>query len=836
MRKILFILMSLMTCFSYGQNKEAISELNPASLKQTIGNLTVFVNPISGRGVTPYSVKSRSGSNESSVAVLKTIFNVEVDQSADYYFLANTLSTYIQKDKFQEISVYVNGQYQGQLNSTKADWEIIGIRGKEKVALEKGSNEIVFSTVAPFYPEIDAVQLTTDKSSLITTNTPYVAYKALAAKANGVVTNSTKESWEVTPVQGTIVGNSNATVWQNVPTVYTYHRKISVTSTEKMEIHTTPVENEDYYDVDTYMYLYKIDDPYHYAWTNDNNIGYHSKIETTLPAGEYYLVIRAKQNGYASQYIPRQGLVNVYCNGALLNEGVPISGYLIDAPVKTTGTLNFFTSKTSASPQLFLVDGDRMVFNSEPYTYYPPADYVWLEGARKKITFRKDAPNWKVLVTTTGAWWIYYGKCDVYAGLEDAPSKYMDKFSNLKSGDAVLMAGDDSRYNSAAWAGGITDRNIWIGNSSKGSPFIWNSWDDYFGNNPARYQNAPTYKRNGGGTRSIIVYSKDSTMAGITHFAVMNKANNQLHGFECESKIGTWGRITHTEKSLYGSEFGKSFCSYYEVREPMELKPCTQSKASPTHFYSMEQSVTDGLSIDKNVELTASDEKILSYFSKLTEDKNFEKMYDDWIANNAFEGESDKDNAAFSGQEFQKLVVQGRKYWKKNMSFLCDKIFIKANEHENEQDLASVLLCEMLAPYYAAKMDSIKNDWNVNQYTEDGKYICPTIEYFTKQYVKNILEEESCKVNTAMAFENKIFEDNSLTLEDRTLIVNIAKEAVVSLQFQNVATSSSLMLLNSQLVEKGKYEYVIDALPLASGVNVCTLIVDGRAYSIKIIK
>lgn len=72
-------------------------------------------------------------------------------------------------------------------------------------------------------------------------------------------------------------------------------------------------------------------------------------------------------------------------------------------------------------------------------------------------------------------------------------------------------------------------------------------------------------------------------MTGITHFAVMNKANNQLHGFDCESKIGTWGRITHTEKSLYGSEYGKTYYSYYEVQSPLDFKHNTLSKlALPT--------------------------------------------------------------------------------------------------------------------------------------------------------------------------------------------------------------------------------------------------------------
>ena len=472
-----------------------------------------------------------------------------------------------------------------------------------------------------------------------------------------------------------------------------------------------------------------------------------------------------------------------------------------------------------------------MFYNSEPYTYYPPADYGWQNGSRKKITFRRGVPNWKVLVTTTSAWWICFGKCDVYAGLKDAPSKYMDKFSNLKSGDAILMADDDSKYNSAAWAGGITDRKIWIGNSSKGSPYVWNSWDDYFGNNPARYQNAPTYTRNGGGARSVIVYSKDSTMTGITHFAVMNKANGQLHGFDCESKIGTWGRITHTEKSLYGSEYGKTYYSYYEVQSPLEFKHNTLSKLALPKVCTMEQSIKEGLSIDRKVELSASEKEELDGFGRLVLDKDFEKMYSDWVVDYTLADNFGEDNAIFSGQEFQKLVQQGRKHWKKNMSFLCGKIFVNTNEHEDEQDLASVLLCEMVAPYYAAKMDSIKDDWFKNQYTEDGKYICPTIEYFTKRYVKSILEEEYTKTNVAQGFDG-----DSIVLEGRNLKVNLAKDAVVSLQFQNVTTNNSLMLLNSQLMKKGKYVYEIDVLPLASGVNVCTLVVNGKASSVKLIK
>ena len=81
----------------------------------------------------------------------------------------------------------------------------------------------------------------------------------------------------------------------------------------------------------------------------------------------------------------------------------------IDAPVNFSETLNYFTSKTNASVRLFLLDGNKMLFNSEPYTYYSPADYQWLEGARKKIQHRRTNSNWKVLVSSTSAWWITWG-------------------------------------------------------------------------------------------------------------------------------------------------------------------------------------------------------------------------------------------------------------------------------------------------------------------------------------------------------------------------------------------------------------------------------------------
>lgn len=67
---------------------------------------------------------------------------------------------------------------------------------------------------------------------------------------------------------------------------------------------TGPIDGDDFYSVDPVMYLYKIDDPHNYSYYNDDasGRGRHSQITATLPAGDYYLVIRA----YSSLTLPQQ--------------------------------------------------------------------------------------------------------------------------------------------------------------------------------------------------------------------------------------------------------------------------------------------------------------------------------------------------------------------------------------------------------------------------------------------------------------------------------------------------------------------------------------------------
>lgn len=863
MKKLVFVIFILQSICSYGQpqrlqaNRSDFVKTNKNSKNVILDTGTYFfTNGRTSKRVSRLSSAANSvKKTDRIVPILEKSFNIAVPQEGNYFFLANALSTYLPDGTFQKISVYVNGIYQGNLDCKKASWEVIGIKGVPMVFCKKGDNTISFSSASPFYPEIEVVQLAKDSRQLIKTIEP--SFTALQnnqiRRLEQIPIQASKSAWEVTPEKTEIKDNNKVTAWKNVPVTYTYHRKISVQTNERITLHTTPVEGEDYNDVDTYMYFYKIDDPNKYSWSNDNYDGLQSRLEVNVPAGDYYLVICSKYNSYASMEIPRAGLVNVYYNGAVLNEKVPVAGFMIDAPVNYSETLNYFTSKTNASVRLFLLDGNKMLFNSEPYTYYSPADYYWLEGARKKIQHRKTNSNWKVLVTSTSAWWITWGHCDVYCGFKDAPSKYLSRFPNLKSGDAILMAEDNAKYNSAAWAGGITDRNIWIGNSTYGSPSVWKTWDDYFANNPSRYPNAEIYKRTVAGPMTVMVYSKDSTMTGISHFAVTNYANQLLHGYAFESKIGTWGRITHERNSLNGNEYGKPFIYYYKEVLPYHHMTNTAQGTLLQNVqsrYSLKESIRDGLTVELQVTLDDNQEALIR--KQLSQDikgnQTFDRLFEKW---SHYVNEYNSNKEAVSVEEIlenpagKEVVEYGKKHLKESICYLSNLLFsqLDNNELAHDKELLSFLFCRIAAEKYGRIIERIKEEWAKSSYTNDGAYIYPSCEYFTKKYIQEILEQNYENISEDNLLSDLEDKNNLFTLtqaianEDGTdIILQVPIGKIFSLRIVGVNMNQQTTIVKGKLADAQKCIYHIDANRLPNGMSVCTLEIDGKTYSRKLIK
>lgn len=187
------------------------------------------------------------------------------------------------KNQLQNVLVYVNEEEVGELDITKDQWEFVILKGQKPVSFKSGLNKITFASEAPFYPEIDAIQIETSADLLMKKDPQYEDFlthlKHSTSGASGVkleqdevdaelrkianvhtrsAINPGDWNWQVTP-QTFNNPDGNYAHRMNVPITYTYHRKLSL-SAGTYTFHTTAYEGETN-NVDPFMYLYKIDEP-----------------------------------------------------------------------------------------------------------------------------------------------------------------------------------------------------------------------------------------------------------------------------------------------------------------------------------------------------------------------------------------------------------------------------------------------------------------------------------------------------------------------------------------------------------------------------------------------
>lgn len=858
MKHLIFILFLLQALGAKGQMVAAMDvaaisttkvECNGKSIND--GKALLFTSHTTSKGKPASTTVRKATAVGEDDMVLKSVFNLTVPSGDNYYFQAGVSSIYVKDKQFQQISVFVNGKYQGVLDCGTDGWEMVGIKGNPCISLNGGDNVVEFISACPFYPEVSAIQISKTQQGLAASfETPSSLQTASLADSSMPQVQASSAKWQTTPKEIVLDSVSMKTAWQDVPVTFTYHRKIAVTNAGKITIHTAPVDGEDYYMVDPYMYFYSIDNPSKYSWSNDNSTGNHPKLEMNVPVGDYYLVICAKSNKFASQLVPRAGFVKVYYNGAVLTEQATVGGYMINAPIQDKTVLNYFTSKTNAWVRLFLIDGDKMMFNTEPNTYYSPADYIWDYGARQKIQTNKKRPNWKVLVTAREAVSAVWGSCDVYCGLKDAPSKYLTKFPNLKAGDAILLGEESAKYNSAAWACGITNKKIWIGNSSYGSPYEWESWDDYFANAPLRYPGAKSLSRTGRGNLAVIMYSKDGTMAGVSHFAVTNHANNRLHGFAYDSKIGTWGRITHEYNSLNGTEYGKPYAFYYEDISTRANANEEMSENAPA-VYTFENSIEDGLTVEGNVLLDTEEE--IAIQNRLGKDDTsmltLKKMFAEWgKVVNSDDGLQENFYAFLENEQGNALVAYGKQHLEESVALFGSLLFDEnvSSELASDKELLSVLFCKIVVDKYAEVLEKIKEEWNKNPYTEGGAYIYPSCEYFTKQYIRKIIRKE---FNVPSEMNEELVEkdipndshlfhltDNPVRENGTDVVLHVPQGKTFSVRIVDATTGAQTNVVSNSMASQESYVFHVDAADVPCGLSVCVLEMDGKVYSRKMVK
>ncbi|MDR2914580.1 MAG: T9SS type A sorting domain-containing protein [Tannerella sp.] len=873
-----------------------------------------------------------SSSLESAKKQLSKTFEMEIERSGIYYFAAHILpannveklaknlsAEKIEKDnriEILDVRVYLNNKFIGTLNQTKLDWELVSLKEVKTVHLQAGNNIIRFESDAPYYPIVDAVRITESEKSLMTQNKEYDNFIAYLKSNPKRTLPSEKESQddidrsarESIDADNTLSTRSamfpHSSHWQmiphvfpnpegiishrsNVPIVYTYYRLLNL-SAGSYTFNTAPISGDTYYSVDPVMYLYKTDDPHNYSWSNDDDTGYgnHSRISVSnIPAGNYYLVIRAYNGSYASSTLGRQGLVNVYQNGSILNSGVPVSGFMFDVSHHTANrdALNYFTAYTTGIPAIWLLqnvsaNNHQMKFKGGPYFYTNPMDFQWFDDARIQLN-KPGSETFSMLISAEGAMSFYFGNCDAYGNVPTGkPKSSVDPilFPNLKIADAMISAPVKIEYNCHAWSGGI--HTGWIQQMGygisylNGSGNVWSSWDNYFGNNPSRYVGATTYTRNQAhaGNGEIALWSHNSYIADASHTSVRLLANNNPHGYDWESKCGQNVRVFHPRNALTGPNTTPGFgygniIAYYrdanknpdeismystpanpdnsERMNAIALRHARSNSLTPT--FTMAESIEKGLTVIENVELDANQmDLITSNAVKTRSASTLETLYNNWKEKIHSPELSIHSNPYkyIETDEGLRLMEYGKKNMEECIIFFAQIVF-GDDEATSEKYITEYLFCEIVKDKYAPVIEKIKEEWSGNSYDKSGRYIAPMPETFVKKYIKELLNKVILRRGeTSNPTTNAIDNDNIATIspnpvsDNSTIKLHLKATAMVSIRVYSQNSSLVETILNNRVLDAGAHSFSLNGNALGNGLYICVIDIDGIIYSRKFLK
>ncbi len=485
------------------------------------------------------------------------VFEIEVLQAGNYWLSAFFMPTY-EKDTLNPIQVFLDKENKpiGTLQAAKNGWQATFLKSEDNrndksIYLNKGIHHLVFTSNNEDYPLVDDIKLAQAKTNALISESEYQNFQNPLTKSSIVSPN---KSGGITPQ--IVLPNPNGNYQHDIDTQinYTFWLPIYLTYGSVITLETKNSSG-----ADPVLYLFNADNPNNGSWVNDNFSGVESKLTVGIPAtGNYIILIRASNTNIS-------GTCNLWKDGALWISGCDVAGKNWTVPVKNGIPTNAFTCKLTGSPnpdtRIYVAPSATTPIKAYNDDYVGTGNFAWGNASRVKGVYNTGF----VLATTRIA---NFPTCtaDVYMNVE--PSNLYTSEPNLYPNakvDDIMKSGSGASYNCFAWVGGVTNK-------------YFTTWDDYWdwydavpiqsmdrflGNNPPRYAGAYTYTRSGAtANNSEIDIWGFTNEAHARHASIRKPGNNHPHGYDWESKGGSFDRTMHPRYDIGGLAFGSVIYNY----------------------------------------------------------------------------------------------------------------------------------------------------------------------------------------------------------------------------------------------------------------------------------
>lgn len=561
---------------------------------------------------------------------------------------------------------------------------------------------------------------------------------------------------------------------ENAPISYTYRTNINLNANQKYIFQTEKSTSNA--DCDTELYLFKNDmNPGNYSWFNDDmsSSSRYSKIEAEIKESGSYVLMAKCYDSIGKSGVCNKGYCNIYQIDAntqtktLLKENALLGGYRLalneNNYFSKYDIYNSFTANLNNCDTVMYAFSEDTSNNTKKVIgynddYSGSGDFYWGRASRIKQSYDNNNKPRYIFVSayfesTSNGYADIYGLCKgTYSSVT---------FPNLKEDDSIVSAPYTMAYNCIAYSGGLT--NEWINPQltlANNNNIYLTPWynednekalDNFYGNNPPRYEGATTYTVTNNPSESVINVYKNGNQW--THASVRKPGNNQPHGYGWESKLGNGPRVFHALNSLDNDDTD-SKSAYGHVERRYKIADSNTKSASYNlaktniNEITFEDSVELGLTKVQNINIENNELNLLNNELKLlsnNEKNEFDVLYSDWINKILNDDElSVVSNSAIFIQidEYKKLS----QYIDNNNKLLY---YIIDEYINSEQDVfITTLFNDKVVANNEKTIEAANNIRNKNnnisaRSINDSVYIAPTYETNALCFIKEILNDES---------------------------------------------------------------------------------------------
>lgn len=564
------------------------------------------------------------------------------------------------------------------------------------------------------------------------------------------------------------------------------------------------------------------------SWSDDDYNGtWESNLVVNITvSGTYALLVRPY---YASQ----SGTTTILQNGVTLSSNTPMGGQRF-ATTPRTGNLNYFTAKlTGVNPdtRIFTLTTSGGVVTGYNDDYFNNSGGTWAWSLCSRIKKNYAAGSSYVYVCAYNS--SKTGNCDLYMGNTNATlptSGEAGNFPLLKGEDAIQSAPNNFNYNCIAWTGGITTTWVWPLDPSS-TWYVANnalaSFDKFYSNTPQRYPGAWNYTRSGATAANAMV-DLWKTASAYTHGSITKPGNNNPHGYDWESKPGSFDRTLHPRNALENASWYGSVTNYYKFAG-------TYAKNAAGFTTDMD-AVNAGLAVIDKASLTSgAQQKLRSLLSKSDETfaSKFEILYNAWDKTKEKNRSLSDPFMYCNNTEFERMEVFCQKNTKAAMLLVFDK-YVNSNDH-----LIGKLMLSLTRPKYDHLLTEVKEERLANPNDGQGRYKIHGDHDNGVLYIEKILKALDDTMDSPVAEDIVSVTVSPNPVKDQfTVQVNLKTSSRVSVQAVSAQSRITRQLQAETVLPAGIHRFSANAKSFsaaAGDIIAVQVTVNGVVHTMKVL-